>query len=206
MQCAIIYTGKDSGTLYIPMFPVVYTMKHIPNILTSFRIAMIPFFIWQIRIGNFLAAGIILIVSSITDFLDGLLARKFNWITKLGKLLDPIADKFTQVTVAVILISIYKEYWYFFLFIIFKDFVILLLGLVLVGQGMNYSGSKLIGKISTFYFYTATIVLVLFREIPGAIEYVILAIAAILALISGLSYIPEYKRYKSEITGESIGK
>ena len=174
-------------------------MKHIPNILTSLRIALLPFFIWQIIIGNRFIAGILLVVSGLTDLFDGLLARKFNWITNLGKLLDPIADKFTQGVVVVMLISIYKEFWYFFAFLCLKDFVILLLGLILLSQGMNFSGSKFIGKVSTFYIYVASVILIVFQNLPIIIQYALIIISVLLSLISGLSYIPEYKRYKSEI-------
>ena len=177
-------------------------MKHIPNILTGLRIVLLPFFIWQILIGNREVAGIILVISSITDMFDGFLARRLNCVSNLGKLLDPIADKFTQGTVAVILISLYKEFWYYFAFIILKDFVILLLGLILLKQGMVYSGSKLIGKISTFYIYTISITLIIFPKLPYPIQLIGIIIAAALALVSGLSYIPEYGRYKAEIQEE----
>ena len=178
-------------------------MKNIPNILTIIRIILIPVVVWLVIIDNRELAGIVLIVSSITDFLDGFLARKFNWITNLGKLLDPIADKFTQGAVAIILIKLYKEYWYFFAFIILKDFVILLLGLILLKQGMVFSGSKIIGKVSTFYLYLLSIALIIFSNIPNIFVIIIISLAGLLALISGLSYIPEYKRYKSEINNIS---
>ena len=76
-------------------------MKHIPNILSSLRIVMIPFFVWQMLTGNMLSAGLILLASGITDTLDGQLARHFGWISDLGKILDPFADKLTQTAVSV---------------------------------------------------------------------------------------------------------
>lgn len=73
-------------------------MKHIPNILSTFRIVMIPFYLIAIFNEDKLGAGLILIVSGITDLLDGFLARQFNWMSEIGKLLDPLADKLTQTS------------------------------------------------------------------------------------------------------------
>ncbi|MDR2932121.1 MAG: CDP-alcohol phosphatidyltransferase family protein, partial [Oscillospiraceae bacterium] len=89
-------------------------MRHIPNILSFFRIVLIPFFVWQMLAGHTFNAAIILGISGLTDLLDGFLARRFGWISQLGKVLDPAADKLTQVTVCVVLAIVYRKYWYFF--------------------------------------------------------------------------------------------
>ena len=175
-------------------------MKYIPNVLSIFRIALIPFFIWQMILGNTVAAGCILLTSSVTDFFDGLIARKFNWTSELGKLLDPIADKLTQTAVSIILILKLHEYWYFFAFMILKDFIILLLGAILLRQGMKFKGSSFIGKVSTFFFYGGMLLIVFFPNLPAQLVFAIVLIAVSLALISGLMYIPSYKEYKQEIS------
>lgn len=177
-------------------------MKHIPNILSATRIVLIPFFVWQFAAGHNVAAGIILLVSSITDLFDGFLARHFNWISDLGKLLDPIADKLTQASVSIMLIIKLNEYWYFFAFMLFKDFVILALGGYLLKQGMHFKGAKFLGKVSTFIFYGGMILIVLFPTMPNWLTLSILILASSLALISALLYIPEYFKYKQEIAAE----
>ena len=173
-------------------------MKNIPNILSAFRISLVPFFIWQMIRGNTLTAGLILLVSSVTDFFDGMLARRFNWVSDLGKLLDPIADKLTQTAVSLILIITLREYWYLFAFMIFKDTVILVLGGILLKRGMNFKGSRFLGKASTFFFYAGMLIIIFFPGLPEGILLAILIIAALLALISGILYIPEYFEYKRE--------
>ena len=73
--------------------------KHIPNILTVARFFLIPFIIYFIVVDQYITALILLTVSGLTDILDGWIARKFNFITNFGKLIDPLADKATQLAV-----------------------------------------------------------------------------------------------------------
>ena len=73
--------------------------KHIPNILTVARFFLIPFIIYFIVVNQYITALILLTVSGLTDILDGWIARKFNFITNFGKLIDPLADKATQLAV-----------------------------------------------------------------------------------------------------------
>ena len=72
--------------------------ENIPNILTIIRFILIPFIFTSVVNNDYLAALIIFTISAITDVLDGYIARKYNYITDLGKLIDPLADKLTQVS------------------------------------------------------------------------------------------------------------
>ncbi len=78
-------------------------LKHIPNILTLIRLILIAPIVITIAQEKYILALVLLILSGITDVLDGTIARKFNFITDLGKLLDPFADKATQVAILVTL-------------------------------------------------------------------------------------------------------
>ena len=73
--------------------------RHIPNILTIARFFIIPFIIYFIITKQYLLAFIFLVLSGLTDVLDGFIARKFNFVTNFGKLVDPLADKTTQIAV-----------------------------------------------------------------------------------------------------------
>ena len=77
--------------------------KHVPNILTIIRFLLIPMLIIVALQGNYIATIIVLTVSGITDILDGYIARRFNYITDFGKLMDPLADKATQITLLAVL-------------------------------------------------------------------------------------------------------
>lgn len=177
-------------------------MKHIPNILSFFRIVLIPFFVWQIMTGETLIAGIILVVSGITDLLDGQLARRFNWITSLGKVLDPIADKLTQAAVSITLMILFQDYWYFFAIIIIKDLIMLVLGGNLLRKGVEIEGARWFGKLSTCVYYGTMILIVFFPTMPEWIIVGFLSLATICALVAAILYIPDFLDYKREAKAE----
>ena len=74
-------------------------MKHVPNILTVIRFIFIPSIVISLIYDNYLLALILFTLSSLTDVLDGKIARKYNAISDFGKLMDPLADKLTQLSV-----------------------------------------------------------------------------------------------------------
>ena len=78
--------------------------KHVPNILTMCRFVLIPFIFGSIVNNQYVAAFVFLTLSGITDILDGFIARKFNLITNFGKLIDPLADKATQISTLIALL------------------------------------------------------------------------------------------------------
>ena len=74
-------------------------LKHVPNTLTIARFILIPFILTSLINDNYFLTFILLTISGLTDVLDGFLARKFNLITNFGKLIDPLADKSTQIAI-----------------------------------------------------------------------------------------------------------
>ncbi|WP_164995887.1 CDP-alcohol phosphatidyltransferase family protein [Miniphocaeibacter massiliensis] len=174
-------------------------MKYIPNIISIFRIILIPFFVFQMINGNTLNAGLILIFSGFTDFIDGYLARKFNWITDFGKVLDPAADKLTQAAVSLTLAYILRQYWYFFAIMIFKDLGMIIIGSYLMKNNVKIEGAKIFGKVSTFVYYIGMTLIVLIPSMPKNIIFIILCTATICAIIAALFYIPEFKRYRKNM-------
>ena len=175
-------------------------MRHIPNILSFFRIILIPFFVMLALRGNMFWTGMLLIISGVTDLLDGFLARQFNWISGLGKVLDPIADKLTQITVCVLFALILGGwFWLFFAFLIFKELVMLILGLYLVKRDVKIQGARLLGKITTGLFYFSMVLIALFPALPAAVKYVLLLGVCVCALITGLRYIPVFTAYKQQL-------
>ena len=102
-------------------------VKHIPNILTTCRFVFIPFIFGAIVNKNFIAAFIFLTISGITDVLDGFIARKFNCITKFGKLIDPLADKMTQIA-TLIALSYINIIPYWILIIVFIKETVMVAG------------------------------------------------------------------------------
>ena len=136
--------------------------KHVPNILTIIRFLLIPVIILVAIPKNYIATIIILTISGITDILDGFIARKFNFISDFGKLMDPLADKATQVTILTIF-TIQKiiPLW-IIIIVLLKEFLMVSGASFLYGKELVVS-SKWYGKLSTVLFYMAIVALYLFK-------------------------------------------
>ena len=131
--------------------------KHVPNILTIIRFLLIPVIVIFALNDNYVATIIVLTISGITDVLDGYIARKFNFITDFGKLMDPLADKATQVTLlAVLAIQRIIPYWIIAI-VLLKEFIMIAGASFLYGKELVVS-SKWYGKLSTVLFYIAIVI------------------------------------------------
>lgn len=130
--------------------------KHVPNLLTMLRFVLIPFIFLEIMKENYICTFIILTISGISDILDGYIARKFNFITDFGKLIDPLSDKATQVCVLLALaLKCIVPLW--ILLIVFLKEVIMIAGAsFLYGKELVVS-SKWYGKLATVIFYIAIV-------------------------------------------------
>lgn len=130
--------------------------KHIPNALTIVRFILIPFIIFYIAKDEYMKAFIFLTISGLTDILDGTIARKFNFITNFGKLIDPLADKATQICILVTL-SLKDIIPIWILVVVFiKEFAMVSGASFLYGKELVVS-SKWYGKLSTVLFYLAIV-------------------------------------------------
>lgn len=136
--------------------------KHVPNILTIIRFLLIPLLIIVALQGDYISTIIVLTISGITDILDGYIARRFNYITNFGKLMDPLADKATQITLLTVL-TIQKiiPVW-IIVIVLLKEFLMIAGASFLYGKELVVS-SKWYGKLATVLFYIA-IVCSLFTE------------------------------------------
>jgi len=132
-------------------------MKHIPNILTVLRFVLIPGIISAIVKQQYILAFIILTISGLTDVLDGYIARKFNFITDFGKLVDPLADKATQISILATLVIVNIIPKWILIIIIVKEFAMISGASFLYGKDLVVS-SKWYGKLSTVLFYIAIVV------------------------------------------------
>ena len=131
-------------------------IKHVPNILTIIRFFLIPAILYFVFTEQYIAAFIMLTVSGLTDVLDGIIARKFNCITNFGKLIDPLADKATQISIlAALTFKGIIPLW--MLIIVFvKEFVMIAGASFLYGKELVVS-SRWFGKLATVVFYLAIV-------------------------------------------------
>ena len=137
---------------------------NIPNCLCYLRIILIPIFLHRYFLAgskeDYYICATILIISGLSDFLDGYIARHYQMITDFGKVIDPIADKLTQFTVAFVLVYTYSWMWLLLLIIVLKDGMLALGGLYLYEKGAKVQGASWWGKISTAIFDVVAIVLI----------------------------------------------
>ncbi len=134
----------------------------IPNWLSFFRIAMIPVFSVLFIKEYYIAAFIVMVVAALTDLFDGKIARKYNMVSNLGKILDPVADKLSQMAIVIILIV---KFWndsikyVLFLFIV-KELLMIIGGLLLLSKGLTPGAAEMWGKVATTVFYVFMILII----------------------------------------------
>ncbi len=187
----------------------------VPNLLSLIRILLIPVFGVLFYNGEALWAVVVLVLSGLTDLFDGKIARRFNQISELGKILDPVADKLTQITIAVVIFLVLDKsqnptmQWFkwVFLFFLFKELVMILGGAVMLAIGLRPGAAEIYGKVATFVFYGVMVVVLAFgpeigalREwftLPTPVMIVLVIISAALTFVALLSYLPStFRQFK----------
>jgi len=171
--------------------------KYIPNILTLSRFFLIPVIVWLLLKERYLIAISVVLLSCFTDILDGYIARKFNLISDFGKLIDPLADKVTQLAlIAVLTIQEIIGIWVLLILVI-KDFLMIAGGSFLYVKDMVVSSNSL-GKTSTVVLYIAILVSMLSKQFNwnASIDTYFYCIAIVVALTAFVNYIRLYgKKY-----------
>lgn len=145
----------------------------VPNLLSFIRILVIPLLIIFLLDRNFIMAGVMLIISGVSDMFDGMIARKFNQVTQLGKMLDPIADKLTLIAVVICIYVLYPSVLPFVIILFAKEFLMLCGGFVLIKMKIKPPAAKWYGKVATVVFYVSVTAIILLQAI-WSIENVIL--------------------------------
>jgi cardiolipin synthase len=138
----------------------------VPNLLSFLRLALVPVFLWLIIDGWDAWALLVLAVSSLTDFLDGWIARRFNQITRLGQLLDPAADRLYIFAALVGLAWRELVPWWIVAVIVGRDVLLLVLGVVLANHGFGPLPVHQLGKVATFCLFYALPMIMLGQAFP----------------------------------------
>jgi cardiolipin synthase len=174
----------------------------IPNILSYIRILLIPVFVYLFfnatETSDYYFIGLIIFLSALTDALDGWIARKFNQITELGKVVDPVADKLTQAAIVICLLFRYPYMWILFILFVAKELFMGINGLILLKRGKKLDGAKWFGKLSTAVFYIAMGILITFPNLNEEFVAFLMMITGAVLLLSLLLYIPEFIKLYSK--------
>lgn len=178
---------RDSGVSWQKEF------FSIPNILSYLRILMLPIFVWVFfhhtpGKPNWNALLVILL-SGLTDCADGVIARKCNMITEWGKIIDPFADKLTQLTVACCLAIKFPHMFILFAVMFCKELVTFITTLVKLKDGLRIDSAMWFGKLATLVFYVLMVVVLGFGELlPPPVTQVCVLVTAALMLFAFVRY------------------
>jgi CDP-diacylglycerol--glycerol-3-phosphate 3-phosphatidyltransferase len=172
---------------------------NVPTILTFSRIVLIPFFL-IITPKSPLMGILIFLIASVTDFLDGYLARRSGQITKFGIILDPIADKFLVISALILLVDMVKIPAWVAIAIIVREFAVTALRVVALSKDIVIP-AETGGKLKTTAQMVSIILLLLPGDFIGFDFYdagiVLMYIALVLAMVSGVKYtISFWKRFQ----------
>lgn len=133
----------------------------VPNVLSFVRLALVPFFLGFLILGEDAVALGVLVVSSITDFLDGYLARRLNQVSRLGQLLDPAADRLYIFAALIGLAWRDVIPWWLVGVIVGRDVMLAVLGVILANHGFGPLPVHHLGKVATFCLFFALPLLML---------------------------------------------
>lgn len=191
--------------------------KTVPNLLSALRIVMVPIMAVLFVKGHPIWAVFVLFLSGLSDFVDGKIARRFNQISDLGKILDPLADKLTQITVAVLLYIFFRSAegspemrafsWVFLLFV-GKELLMVVGSVVLLTMGLRPGAAEIYGKVATFIYYLVMLFIIAFGPQVGAFRnfwtapaivlQILVVLSVVLCFVALFSYFPGLIRQLKE--------
>ena len=170
---------------------------NIPNMLSVIRICLVPVFIlvyFGSSYNSNIYAAVVYAAASLTDILDGRIARKYNMTSTLGRILDPLGDKLmTMAVIVCITIDGVIPIWAVIVFLA-KECLMGLGGLLLYNKFEEMPPSNYFGKCSTVVFFAVCVILMLFKNIPRTAALVMISFALAVMLMAFASYLIRFVR------------
>ncbi len=168
----------------------------IPNLLSIFRLILIPVYLYVYLNAtapeHYAVAAAILAVSCLTDMIDGKIARHFNMISNLGKLLDPVADKATQFALLICLSVHYQPLRLLLVLFVVKEGFQLIMLLVNLRRGKALEGALMAGKICTTVLFASLILMVLLPDLGARATSIITGIDLLFMIVAFAEYVRAY--------------
>lgn len=179
----------------------------LPNLLSFFRLMLIPFIVYFFENESYLWAFAILALSGATDVVDGWIARTFHLVSDFGKAIDPVADKLTQI---VVLFCLMREYWWVLAALVFKETVIGVMTLIALRKTHSIYSAGWYGKLCTVVIYLSMAALILWRPIfhtaPDPTFLLVDSIVIVgLITLSFVKYFIYFSRILREARGNDAG-
>ena len=164
----------------------------IPNILSYFRLLLIPLFIVLYVQEDFTEALITLAASGLSDILDGRIARKYDMVTDLGKVLDPVADKLTQCAMMLCVAMRYPAMWWLLGLHVVKETVMLIMGWYVLKRTDTVNSAIWAGKLCTGVIYAVMMLHVILPHLPQPVSVGCTIVCAGLIVLSLIDYTARY--------------
>ncbi len=179
-------------------------MKHfkkayIPNILSVFRILLIPIFVYLFMCDGYkgmLCGGGVFLLAGITDVADGFLARRYSWTSDVGKLLDPLADKLMQIAAIICLYLRELIPIWLILTIVAKELLMIAGATLILKRGNIYVHSNWYGKLGTTVFYAVVVIIILIDNRNPNVSNLLSILLLILTVFTFVMYY--IKTYRGE--------
>lgn len=176
----------------------------IPNVLSGIRILLLPFIVWMYNVErNHTAAILLLLISGLTDIVDGFIARKFNMVSDFGKIIDPIADKLTQGTLLICLALNHKIIFLLIAIFVLKEFSMALLGYIIIKKHDEVNSAKWYGKLNTVVIYFTIVALIIFPNLPKAAVMAMVFLCIAFVTVSFVMYAKFYIKILTDNTHSS---
>ena len=170
----------------------------IPNLLSYFRLLLIPAFIILYLQEKFPAALAVLAASGLSDTLDGRIARKYNMVTDLGKFIDPVADKLTQFAMIICVATRFPAMWILLIIHTVKELIMLVFGIYILRKTDTVNSAKWYGKLCTGVIYAVMMVHVIVPNIPLAVSNACVVLCAGLIVMCFVMYSLRYVKLLRE--------
>lgn len=168
--------------------------RQIPNILSVIRLLMIPLVVWFFFSDDRVMACVMFALANITDIADGIIARRYGFITELGKILDPLADKLLQVTTAVCLAISNPVYIILAVLLVVKELAMLIGGLIIIRNKSINPVSAWYGKAASVCYFVIVCIMILFESI-APFDLILTLLECAIALAALVLYY--FKSFKS---------
>lgn len=181
----------------------------IPNAISFTRILLItPFVAFFIK-EMYVAAAVTVGISGLSDLFDGMIARKFNQESELGKVLDPLADKLTLIAVGICLIFIEPYVLPLMIIMVAKDVLMIIGGTIVINQGVIPPKASWYGKVSTFMFYISVAMVVLMAILGyknETLTFTVLGVTAGMMIFSLINYAIIFFKIQKQLKSKAEDK
>lgn len=167
---------------------------NIPNIISCIRIMLVPLFVYFYISGSIGMAAVVLIGCALSDVLDGMIARRFNMVTDLGKILDPVADKLIQAAMMLCLALKMPQLWLLLGLHVFRELVLSAMGLYVMRVTGLVCSARWYGKLCTAVIYGSMLILLAVPGVPEKLAAALVFICAGLIVMCLFLYFSAYLR------------